>query len=459
MFFFALFSTSFAIPDVYVYENFLRGWTQYTFPDTNGPVNEQWEKYNFSNNAYGIVASFDNVSMSGDANNTAVPLVNMDEFGGSRLSLSAGQVVAVYSKGYSIDRLYIDGDYFSISVGSTSPIKEYNPPDFLNSSDGLATTFPSYNSTLLSATSFKIDVDNSGFVILSHPPQVYNTSSPYGCSNIHLIYCNSGTTYFSSTQSPNSTIEIPSISWNSLEWFCCGTSDETSIPACFFPYINGDIDVYSGQIDSYTNKQSNPTISYNSFYRFNLHNLVFDSTNKLANVDLANFNNNLNFNGRIYRDYYRDESTNFVPIFLHGYNASRYASNYAVYVYDGYFSIKNYDELIQKLKDAGFGSGGSSDDLSRIISLLDEINTGGVTGENAKALIDSLEQSHQPIVDNGNTGWNSTKEMFEAYKQLFDFSGSSLHWIVVANNALFNIFSGIIMMCCVFIVFGRVFKS
>lgn len=459
MFFFALSTTSLAIPDVYVYENFLRGWTQYTFPDVNGPVNEQWEKYNFFNSPFGIVASFDNVSMSGDSNNTAVPLVNMDEFGGSRLSLSAGQVVAVYSKGYSIDKLYIDGDYFSIPIGATSPVKKWSGADFLNFNNGSAVKFSSYNSTALSSTSFKIDVKSVGSVTLSYSPEETNSSSPYGYSNIYLIYCNSDTTYFSSTESPTSTIESPSISWNSLEWFCCGTSDSTSIEACFLPYINGNIDVYTGQIGTYSSSGSNPKISYNSFYRFNLHNLVFDSANSLVTVDLANFNNNLQTNGRIYRNYYKDEATNFIPIFLHGYNASRYASNYAVYVYDGYFSIKNYDELIQKLKDAGFGSGGSSGDLSRITALLDEINTGGLTGENAKALIDALEQSHQPIVDNGNTGWNSTKQMFEAYKQLFDFSGSSLHWIVVANNALFNIFSGIIMMCCVFIVFGRVFKS
>lgn len=459
MFFFALSSTALAVPDIYVYENFLRGWTQYTFPSGNGFVNEQWEKYNFSNNPFGIVASFDNVSMNGDPNNTAVPLVNMDEFGGSRLSLSAGQVVAVYSKGYSIRNLYVEGDCFLMSVGGTSPIKQWKGSNFLNSKNNKSVTFTGSSATSLSDTSFKIDVSTGDNVVLSYGTSESNSSSPYSFSVVYLIYCNSGTSYFSSTQSPTSTLDSPSISWDSLEWFCCGTSDIKSIEACFLPYINGDIDVYTGQVGTYSSSSSNPTISYNSFYRFNLHNLVFDSSNKLVTVNLANFNNNLRAFGGCVRNNFIDEATNFIPIFLHGYNASRYASNYAVYVYDGYFSIKNYDELIQKLKDAGFGSGGSSGDLSEIISLLDQINTGGLTGENAKALIDALEQSHQPIVDNGNIGWNSTKEMFEAYKQLFDFSGSSLHWIVVANNALFNIFSGIIMMCCVFIVFGRVFKS
>lgn len=454
MFFFALSSTALAIPDVYVYENFLRGWTQYTFPSGNGSINEQWEKYNFSNDSYGIVASFDNVSMSGDANNTAVPLVNMDEFGGSRLSLSAGQVVAVYSKGYTPNRLYLEGDCFALSVGGTSPIKSWKGADFLNSKDNQSVTFLS--ATSLSDTSFKIDVSTGDNVVLSYGTSEINPTSPYAYSVVYLIYCNSGTSYFSTTQSPTSTLDSPSIAWNALEWFCCGTSDVTSIEACFLPYINGNIDVYTGQVGTYSSSASNSKIIYNSFYRFNLHNLVFDSANKLVTVDMANFNNNLRSFGGCVRNNFIDDTTNFIPIFLHGYNASRYASNYAVYVYDGYFSIKNYDELIQKLKDAGFGSSG---DLARITALLDEINTGGPTGENVKALIDVLEQSHQPIVDNGNTGWNSTKQMFEKYKKLFDFSGSNIHWIVVANNSLFNIFSGVIMMCCVFIVFSRIFKS
>lgn len=480
MFFFALSTTAFAIPDVTAYNNFYSGVSVFT--DNYNAIDDYHSGYfPFASGDISVdtfmVNCFNNEFMSGSTPSTYVNGLNLDYTTGKAVVVPSGNCIVVYSKSGQIPLLYIQGQCDYMQLGTTNLVSDvvsvYGKKDNFSdnvayrgfTSSGTGTTFGDFSDSITELyLPFKRITDST--LDLS----TFNAKNSYNYSMVYYIYNSSPSNLYLSTGSYVDLSEIPvydfettSFSEVSYIFSYDDYSKNSSIQpdgvgiSFYFPCINDNLDIYTY---SYANRGVKTKSTY--------YNLGYSSNVLLKNPTY--YTNSKSFTGykfdfdktNIQRAYgscrlpVDNTYLDYAPIFL---NVLYGQYKYAVRVNGGYVDISNYDLLIQKLKDAGFGSGGSSGDLSTIISLLDEMNTGGVTGENAKALIDALEQSHQPIVDNGNTGWNSTKEMFEAYKQLFDFSGSSLHWIVVANNALFNIFSGIIMMCCVFIIFSRVFKS
>lgn len=487
MFFFALSSTALAYPDMYFFDNFLAGSSPYIVDTSNYKLgsNGLWEKYipplgvtTDSDIKSGIVTSFNHEFMIGTSPKTAVPSVNLSSIGAGRVELQPGCAVVVYSDG-DLSNAYFTASLTGIPLGFTSPsdycVDDYNNVGqaraikYMNTllkSDGISFQdvpigFYSDFNTLLQSSS--VSCWSSYGIVLS--PQLENVNyaySPYpDCSVVWLLINRSDSVvYVHANMGSGPIIDIDDIPYNAIKWVALSSGNtnitsSTSVvsgrKAFMIPHIDGKIDLYSPLFDELVSASN-----YAFTYSYNISaTLDFSSTN---GEGLMSFHavsyvpNNSYF--RLYSSI--DLETvdgSKIPIFLS--SAVRYIDSTAIMVNGGYISVNNYEELVALLKENGIGGV----DLSRITQLLEEINSGGLTGEKAKALIDALEQSHQPIVDNGNTGWNSTKQMFETYKQLFDFSGSSLHWLVVANNALFNIFSGIIMMCCVFIIFSRVFKS
>ncbi len=483
MFFFALSTTALAVPDVTAYNNFFSGVSVYTTaPSSLETTSVHKGYYPLTSNEYYVntylVNCFNNEFMSGSNPSTYVNGLNLDYITGKSVVVPSGNCLVVYSKSGQNPLLYIQGQCDYMHLGTTNLVSDVSSVygDKKNFSDNVAysgffssgtkgNTFDRFPTTVTNVyLPFKSVIDST--LDLSK----YDNVNSCNYSMVYYIYNSSSSNLYLSTGSYVDLSEIPVYDFETTSFSDVSyvfsydnySSSDSLEPSgsgisFYFPCINDNLDIYTL---SYANRgRKNLSSYYNIGYSSNvlLKNPSYYSTSSFKGYKFDFDISNIQYGYGSCKLPVNDTYFDYAPIFLNDLHGQY---KYAVRVNGGYVDISNYDELIQKLKDAGFGSdGGSSADLDRIISILDDINTGGVTGENAKALIDALEQSHQPIVDNGNTGWNSTKEMFEAYKQLFDFSGSSLHWIVVANNALFNIFSGIIMMCCVFIVFGRVFKS
>lgn len=146
--------------------------------------------------------------------------------------------------------------------------------------------------------------------------------------------------------------------------------------------------------------------------------------------------------------------TTLYPVFL---DSSFFQALFpkALYIRNGYIDITNYDTLVDKLIEAGIGGG----DLSQVVALLEEINSGGDTGEAVSELMNILDNYHDNIVGTGDTDWNIINNQYDLYKSLLDFSGETIHWIVTANNALFNYFSGFIILCAFFIIIDRIIRG
>lgn len=451
-----LLNVSYALPDFYVYENFLAGISPYSVSADTG-IDENYVHYDVSQSNIGIVASYDNVSMSGDSRNTAVPLINLDNYTGGRLLIPSGQCVAVYSKGCTLDNFYVKGTTSSrvcIPLGTICPPSYnggYYSTSFLNSTDSKAVTINTYDETF-SDTTFLIDYERGSSEKLQLLPDTSTSSyHPLPNSRVWLVYANGADLYVYSSNGDYSTlpdVEIETIAFDNLEWFAIGFSyDEENVECVFLPYINGDIDLY---VSTFLDKTSDTYINYAGYFRFNLTLNSVNSSKRTLNVSLQNFRSNRVVMGQYSVNLYSTTS-NLVPAFIHSYNASRYNSQYAIYVYDGYFSVQNYDELIQKLKDAGFGQSGSSVDLSRIEELLEEINSGGENGQAVKELIETIEGLENQVFNNLDT--TEIFSTWDTYKSLLDFS--SLNWLIVANNRMFEIFCGVIVLSVIFIVFDR----
>lgn len=477
MFFFALSTIAFAFPDAYFFNNFLAGQSPYYYTgsaDNTGTF--YYPNLGKENMNEGIVTSFSTQFMNGSSDNTYVESLDLDYTIGQIFEIPSNHCLVVYSGSGQYLNLNFTGDIYFSYLGETSPsTQNINNTDktrnVLYSSSSLSSLVSNWNVT---------DVVNGSDTFI--PGQTFyenkvNWSIPLSASNtnvlgtnvVFLVNLSDTSTYFSVSEDLTSvtsfTYDVITTPVDKVSFMVFGSIRKVSgsgvssfkpSPYFILPHIKGDIDIYS---NLYSISNAKDFINYRLETYFNINCSISSTEGNVMffSKDYADTNNSILMT---VNSAFINPDNSLMPIFLNS-SSLRYLFDKAIFIKDGYININNYDELIQKLKEAGFGSGGggSSADLERIISLLDEINTGGLTGENAKSLIDALEQSHQPIVDNGNTGWNSTKQMFEAFKQLFDFSGSSLHWIVVANNSLFNIFSGIIMMSCVFLVFSRVFKS
>lgn len=447
-----LLNVSYALPDFYIYENFLAGISPYSINEF-ADVDEQFVSYDANLGKIGFVASFDNVSMTGDSRKTAVPLYNLDQYSNNKLLIPTGECIAVYSKGCSLDNVYVrsDGSRVAIPIGSISPSGVYMSPDFLNASDSVSAYIDDYEN--FSDTSFTIDFKKTSSDSLQLLPDSSTTSNnPFPNSRVWLIYAYDSPTWVYGLNGAFSTLtelEVETVSFNSLEWFAFGLStDPEKIECVFLPYINGDIDIYVNKL--LTNVTSE-YISYAGKFRFNLTATSIDYKNRLLTVSIQNVYDNRIIIGEYPLSLYSNGNNNLIPAFIHSYNASRYNSQYAIYVYDGYFSVQNYDELIQKLKDAGFGQSGSSVDLSRIEELLEEINSGGENGQVVKELIETIEGLENQVFDNLDT--TEIFSTWDTYKSLLDFS--SLNWLIVANNRMFEIFCGVIVLSVIFIVFDR----
>lgn len=462
-----------AIPDFYCYDNFIAGMSPFSVP-TSIELDDTgyWEDYSPIQDNLGFVTSYDNISMSGATPVSAVPSYDMDIYIGKSCYIPAGQAIVVYSSSgqMSDNRIIMQGSsMFAVPLGTTSPtifsLTSESQAGFYGSnaiySDTSSTLLEvpcNWNNSNLSSEKLVLGIDTS---IIRQLPMSFEACSPYQYSNVYLLI-NYGSTdgYIYWNGYSGSKYNLAGIPYNSISWdivtsntYSSTNNSSSGNYVYAVPHIDGNFDLYSFV---HSNKSSSQYYTYISNYDVDLD---FDFSNLVAKNNYSGFCT-VNFTAYGFssaRKLYMNSqlvnlpaSSGLCPIFIHQYNATRYISGKAIYIYDGYISIQNYDELIDKLKEAGFGSG----DLSRVIELLEKINSGGATGEEVKELIDTIENLENNIFNNLDT--TEILSAWDTYKSLLDFS--SLNWLIVANNRMFEIFAGVIVLAVIFIVFDRVMR-
>lgn len=471
-----LLSNSLAVPDFYYYDNFTAGMSPYSVPTSLDLDNSgYWEDYSPIQDWLGFVTSYDNISMSGATPVSAVPAYDMDIYIGKMCYIPAGQAVVVYSgSGQMADNRIItmsNSSMFALPLGTTSPTnfsltasnngQYYGSNAFYSDTNSTLLEVPyNWTKTNLSDEIYMLGIDSS---VINQLPMSHEGYSPYQYSNVYLVvnYGNSdGYVYWNGYA--GSRYNFTGIPYNDISWDVVtsntyvNTNSNVSKSGNYIyavPHINGDFDLYSYV---HSNTETSEYYTYLSNYDINLD---FDFSSFTAKNNYAGFFPiTMNAIGSSFsrRVFMTSELTNLpassglVPIFIHQYNATRYIDGKAIYIYDGYINVQNYEELVALLKENGY-----SGDLARVIQLLDEINTGGDTGAAAKELMNILENYHQQIQNNANFG-NSTG-VFDTYKNILEFT-EDMHWLVTANNALFEYFAGFIMLCAMFLFLGRVMR-
>lgn len=501
-----LLSFSSAYPDLYYYNNFLTGQSPYTvtpndfssFEDTH-----HWEMYypsylDSSATQYsGIVTSFDTTFMSGDTIPSAVPGYDLDKLVGRSFVLPAGNAVVLYSGSGELTTsnntspsIGSSSNIVGVILGTTAPTaNDYSPyvssnyyygfphnmitdsngniehmalPDVASSyvtSENL--TYRYYNRFQLN-NYFNAASGRGGEMI-----------SPYSWSYVWLLYNNNSfDVTISLVNWSGPAISVDSIPFSNISWIRTiygYSTNNTGAPSSsnyvfgyILPHINADIDIYSKVFEMTSGEYFGFLTYFNRKLTFNGEWGPSPSTTDSNHV----YNSHIEYSvsgGVVYRNSVfvptslLDTINNYnnLPIFIHTWNAQRSQYPYAISVKDGYISIDNYEELIDLLESSGF-----TGDLARVIALLEEINTGGETGAAAKELMDILEQYHVVIVETADDDFDTIYQFgWTQWKHLLDFSGSTIHWIVIANNALFNYFSGFIVLCAFFLVIDRIMRG
>lgn len=480
---------SFAYPDFYYYNNFLVGQSPYRiFTDdfSAHTETELWEEYlpSISNDSSttlrsGIVTSFDTRLMSGTTIPSAAPLIDMDLVLGNYFELPAGHCVAVWSGSGQGFHLEVDSQIVGFYIGSSRPAVVRDGEFFDRRTTFIydsSSTEPldfhmswrpnyGYNSGGLWGKEWQLRIIYSNVFGLSHdrdnqPIEV----SPYSPSSVYLLYNNTTSSVRVRNRSNvvwGSKLDKETIPFTDLRWILSssrtvdGTFDGEANPGesvsrenriLCLPHIKGDIDLYSNVWETI----GDLTYVYQCYYTVSLNFSNFDVDNLRANFSLLYNPNLLNQRFQFSVSEFGAFPTS-VPLFLHPYNVVINFNTSGVYVNGGWLEISNFDELVALLKEQGVGDS----DLTRVLELLEDINTGGNTGQNVKELVGILEGYHNQLIQNGDFG--SVTNIFDTYKNLLDFS-SDMHWLITANNALFGYFAGFIMLCAMFLILNRIMR-
>lgn len=468
---------SFALPDFYAYQNFYLGQSPYSIASMEPDLdNGYFEEYNPVQNFIGFVSSFSDKSMSGASPSSAVPSYDMDLYVGKNLGIQPGEAIVVYSGSGEYDSYFMQtGGCYSLFLGTTSVV----PLDFTQGSFGTGTNYQLYSDSFVRTSDKFFNYTNyfstnwtstdkyttwsseqylRGFY-MQKTNQNYNVNTLYSFSRVFLVYNPTNSVkyvYVSGYSGPS--VNVEGISFNNIKWIVSNqattkTIDKNSVitgnVSYLIPFIKGDFDLYSLQ---WSNNGNSVYYMYGTHFPFSV---TFDFSSAVSSGTFT-VKSDLNFSPSFNKKQIFVELSSlslgngYAPIFLHQYNATRYIDGKAIYIYDGYISIQNYDELISKLKENGVGS----TDLSRVLELLDEINSGGATGAEVKELIDTIENLENDIFSNLDT--TDFFSSWDTYKSLLDFS--SLNWLIVSNNRMFEIFAGIIVLAVIFITCDRVMR-
>lgn len=479
-----LLSNAFAYPDLYFYNNFLVGQSPFSVDETEFTQlseSDMWEAYfpsvaddTDSNLVTGVVTTFNDKFMSGSTVPSSVPLVNVDTLVGRRWTLKPGQTQVLYSKSAEFTTVYAtnSGNLTTYVLGTTHPINYDSNDGYALKSDG-SPVYDTGSNNLASFNVFnsnfsKVQTNDRSIRLRDYPPSNPQSAySPYDWSYVVMVW-NKGTTdsilylnYNEYNTAPE--IEVSSIDINAVHWIVtlCHTLNNSSSSFARYsviPHIKGSINIYSFPYHTILNDSLEHNFAINTFY-----DQVYTITYS-ASADIYHGFWNFSGNTNLYQNKrssviipisYLSASSevNNIPIFLdESFFINLYAK--ALYIRNGYIDITNYDELITKLQEAGIGGG----DLTQVIALLEQINSGGDTGQAVADLMNILDSYHDSIVGTGDNGWTTINNSFDLYKHLLDFSADSIHWIVVANNALFNYFSGFLILCAFFLIIDRIMR-
>lgn len=482
-----LLSYSHAFPDLYFYNNFLTGMSPYTYNGTSID-NEGVTFYpneGENNNYTGIVTSFSQQFMHGTADPSAIPFLNLDYTKGKIWELPSNSCVVVGSISGDIANLYhtavSGGNLNVITLGMNSPkVASYTGNAILSHNNWLRSSAGETGSdyTLLKTNTVQMintmrnlddfflyaDVSNLATSSIQLNTTAYNRNIGY----YRLLYNSSpspikfsvdGSDYLSTHTEITYTAPFMSAEHftgiiYAYNYYTSNTSEITTLYT-FLPHIEGTMDIYSIAYNGFSQSDLETKASYELDAVYSLDMELYETAEGYVVCAIGN-GHNAGERQRVYSQctlHLADKDNTLMPVFLN-YPSIYYLYNKALYIKGGYISIDNYDDLVAKLQEAGIGQA----DLSRVIALLEEINTGGATGQATKQLMDILEQYHGVIVQQGDDDWATINQQFNAFKYLLDFSGDTIHWIVIANNMLFNYFSGFIILCAFFLVINRILR-
>lgn len=453
-----LLSNSLAMPDLYFYNNFLVGQSPYYYTgSSDNTAVYYYPNAGNENTNQGFVTSYSTQFMNGNEEHNYIEAVDLDYTVGKIFELPSDSAFVVYSGSGQFNRLYGYGDYYAIDLGCTSPVsasvgtadnKIYKSSDI--SSSNLATGM------ILPSDIAKWDTIVPGQRKLTGNSTLsrYNlVNLPENTFDIFLIVNLSDESCFFTVNSQyelNSesmaTYLAPYTSVNNVSMLVTGFAYNTSSTTPFYvlPHIKANLDVYSY---SYTVNTSNTDYYINTAY--NITCSIADTEEGVLFFIPSGNSTATNVSVRINLAFSEPDAT-LIPFFLNS-SSLQYLYDKAIYIKDGYVNVNNYEELVSLLKQEGVGQV----DLARIQELLELINSGGPTGAEVNELIGILENYHQQIQNNANFG-NSTG-VFDTYKNILEFT-EDMHWLVTANNALFEYFAGFIMLCAMFLFLGRVMR-
>ena len=468
---------SLAIPENYFWNNYLVGssfWSQGENSQNPSYIPDMTQSNIYYPNIYGNgVVSFNNQRMSGGADNTALNVLNLDYITGKKVTIAPGEMLVVNSFSGEASQLYVQGILKTVYLGSSLPYNALTSQREERLGAQITSSSSSYTSATTSEFVNYYDIDNTNFLKNSIIVKYNNVgdsalnlktggtnSQKYVGSSVYLL-ANTGTSnaYISLSSTTVDLTDLgeyqveknlvsQKIAYSLHSFNCVGYGNSTFV---FLPNLNANIDIYfeTSNYNQYSDRNYFTIVGISNLVgnlSFNNNNSLGISVDKVGMMYTKNVIKHSDVDTSKYADY--------APIFI---NRLFGQYKYAVQINGGYVDINNYDELIQKLKEAGFGSGGgsSSADLQRIVSLLDDINSGGATGAEVQELIGILENYHQQMVNNADFG--SVTNVFESYKNLLDFS-DDMHWLITANNALFGYFAGFVMLCAMFLILNRIMR-
>lgn len=448
-----LINVSHAFPDLYFYNNYLTGISPYYYTGSVDDSNIYYYPNSImeENSRTGVVISFDNTYMSGATPRSAVPLVDLNTTIGHTFSLPAGHTFVLHASDSSVVRnIWVSSSVYAIQLGFSKPSVNIID-DNLASDNSESTSLKTYNQWYSYFNNADAFYFNNVYHGTSLSTSIVGTSEDGSCSGVVQIFNTSNSPiYFtiskelSDFSNLDENIEVDSISYDNYSSIYVDYSfDNQTNNLINFPHIDGVIDIYYPHSKSF----SSPVSKFNIGVFYNV-NTSFFLTNNDTNVGLGVDSKGL-FSSSSSNLAFSQPQNEYIPYFL---NTSIWQlSKQAIWIKNGYIAINNYDELISKLEQSGMGQ----TDLTRVVELLDDINTGGETGEEVKELIGILEAYHQQLQNQANFG--SATGIFDTYKNILEFS-SDMHWLITANNALFEYFAGFIMMCALFLFLSRVMR-
>lgn len=490
-------SFSFAYPDSYVFNNFLEGASPYIAKTSDYRLSENglWETYKPALGesdvlGEGLVVSYSDDFMKGEQPITAVPLVNLSKYGANvNVELPSYGCCVVTCDG-DIDGFLTSSPVYALSLGTTKPQDTITPfndythtvtwsyssmllNDFSSIDDIKKIEYHSVNTyvywDLINSNDKYLPFLNSNFFSLSIPSSSQTSSktgsfSPYASTSyVYFIWNNTDvpvkiyTNTFSGTTVNLSRVTFQSVNWSFWSFGCSstlGTSSKILNRVFAFPDIAGDIDVYT-----YMNRPLSGSTYYTQSFAYGVH-INSTSLERVGSSDFykLNIGSHLSVIRRL-SSYFETETESIesvdgshIPIFLK--SAVRYIDSTAIQVQGGYINVNNYDELVKLLKDSGIGSA----DLTRVIELLDEINSGGEIGSQVAELIQIIESSHDEIIGDFDSQLPNFNAQFDQYKGFLSWSDDML-WLSTALNNLINFFLPAVVLAVIYFTINRILNG